>query len=257
MMSAGESVALNPSEIEELNRRFETASAEDILRWATTTFPNDIILTCSFQHDGVAIAHMLRTIKPELPIVFINTGFHFKETLEYRDAIVKLLGLNLVEVGRKITWDEFKARYGQDLYARDPDLCCRINKVEPLLEALKGVRAWINGRRRDQMAERSHIRHVEVQGGIVKINPLANWTSKDTFRYLNAHNIPLHPLFEQGYTSIGCEPCTRPPLSADDERSGRWAGSDKRECGIHTVLDSPGDAAGEPVDPTRNGGRER
>jgi phosphoadenosine phosphosulfate reductase len=229
---------ISRDEIGELNRRFENASAEQILGWATATFPDEIILTCSFQHDGVVLAHMLRSINPDIPVVFINTGFHFKETLEYRDQIVGLLSLNLVEVGRKTTWEEFKARYGADLYNRDPDLCCRINKVEPLLEALKGVRAWINGRRRDQTAERSEITHVELQGSIVKINPLARWTSKDTFRYLHAHNLPLNPLFERGYTSIGCEPCTRPPLTADDERSGRWAGTDKRECGIHTILDT-------------------
>ena len=243
-MSSSVSSPVTATEIAELNRRFENASAEQILGWAAATFPDDIILTCSFQHDGVALAHMLRSIKPDIPVVFINTGFHFKETLEYRDQIVALLGLNLVEVGRKMTWEDFKAQYGADLYNRDPDLCCRINKVEPLLEALKGVRAWINGRRRDQTTERSAITHVELQGGIVKINPLARWASKDTFRYLNAHNLPLNPLFERGYTSIGCEPCTRPPLSADDERSGRWAGTDKRECGIHTILETPASSNG-------------
>ncbi len=240
-MDSSKTPPLTPTELEELNRRFETASAEQILGWATATFPDDIVLTCSFQHDGVVLAHMLRSIKPDIPVVFINTGFHFRETLAYRDLIVKLLDLNLVEVGRKMTWEEFKQRYGSDLYRRDPDLCCRINKVEPLLEALQGVRAWINGRRREQTPERAKIPHVELQGDIVKVNPLARWTSKDTYRYLHAHNLPLHPLFEKGYTSIGCEPCTRPPLSAEDERSGRWAGMDKRECGIHTVLDSSED----------------
>jgi phosphoadenosine phosphosulfate reductase len=241
MARAASPPPFDAAQLEELNRRFEKGTAEQILGWATTTFPDDIILTCSFQHDGVVLAHMLRSIKPDIPVVFINTGFHFAKTLEYRDQIVKLLGLNLVEVGRKMTWEEFKARYGEDLYRRDPDECCRINKVEPLLEALKGVRAWINGRRREQTPERSGIPHVELQGSVVKVNPLARWTSKDTFRYLNAHNLPLNPLFELGYTSIGCEPCTAPPLTADDERSGRWAGIDKRECGIHTVLDSPKD----------------
>ena len=232
---------VDPAAARELSQRFEAASPEQILGWATATFPEDIILTCSFQHDGVVLAHMLRSIKPDIPVVFINTGFHFKETLAYRDLIVKLFDLNLREVGRRMTFDEFKARYGEDLYRRDPDLCCRINKVGPLVDALDGVRAWINGRRREQTAERRNIPHVELQGSVVKINPLARWKTKDTYRYLHAHNIPLHPLFEKGYTSIGCEPCTRPPLSTEDERSGRWVGNDKRECGIHTVLDSSGD----------------
>lgn len=248
-MSPSADFPLDHAQLDELNGRFETASAEQILGWATATFPEDIILTCSFQHDGVVLAHMLRSIKPDIPVVFINTGFHFKETLEYRDHIVKLLDLNLVEVGRKITWEEFQARYGADLYRHNPDLCCQINKVEPLLEALEGVRAWINGRRREQTQGRSRIAHVERQGTIVKINPLARWTSKDTYRYLHAHNLPVNPLFERGYTSIGCEPCTRPPLSGDDERSGRWAGTDKIECGIHTVLDSPADSNGHDPKP--------
>jgi phosphoadenosine phosphosulfate reductase len=244
-MAASAKPPLEPAAVEELNRRFESGTAEQILGWATATFPDDIILTCSFQHDGVVLAHMLRSIKPGIPVVFINTGFHFKETLEYRDLIVKLLDLNLVEVGRKMTWEEFKSRHGADLYRRDPDLCCRINKVEPLLEALKGARAWINGRRREQTGGRADIQHVELQGRVVKINPLARWMSKDTYRYLHAHNLPLNPLFERGYTSIGCEPCTRPPLTDGDERSGRWAGTDKTECGIHTMLDTTDDPKGE------------
>jgi len=243
-MASNSAAAFTPEELDALNEGFETATPEQILGWAATTFPTDMILTCSFQHEGVVIAHMLRTIRPDVPVVFINTRFHFKETLEYRDAIVKLLGLNLREIGSAMSFEDFKARHGQDLYNRDPDLCCKINKVDPLLEALKGVKAWINGRRRDQADTRRQIRHVDLQGPIVKINPLAHWKSKDTFRYLNAHNLPLNPLFEKGYTSIGCEPCTSLPLSDDDERSGRWASSGKRECGIHTILDPGEDTSG-------------
>lgn len=236
---------MTSEELEKLNERLETATPEQILDWAAATFPTDMILTCSFQHEGVALAHMLRAIKPDTPVVFINTRFHFKETLEYRDTIAKLLDLNLRVIEPEISFDDFKRRYGADLNQRDPDLCCKINKVDPLLRALQGVKAWINGRRRDQTAERSKMDIVHLQGQIVKINPMANWTAKDTFRYLHAHNIPLHPLFEKGYTSIGCEPCTALPLTEGDERSGRWAGSGKRECGIHTILDTEAtDASG-------------
>lgn len=242
-MSVVSTPAISREELAQLNERFETASPESILGWAAATFPTDIILTCSFQHEGVVIAHMLRTIKPEIPVVFIDTRFHFKETLEYRDTIVKMLGLDLKVIESDVSFADFKAKYGADLNQRDPDLCCKINKVDPLLRALKGVRAWLNGRRRDQTPERSKIGIVGLQGPIVKINPLATWNAKDTFRYMNAHNLPLHPLFEKGYTSIGCEPCTALPTD-DDERSGRWAGSGKRECGIHTVLDSSSDTSG-------------
>ncbi len=242
-MSVSSTPAIRREDLAELNERFETASPEQILGWAVTTFPTDIILTCSFQHEGVVIAHMLRSIKPEIPVVFIDTRFHFKETLEYRDQVTNLLGLNLKIVESTVSFEDFKAKYGADLNQRDPDLCCKINKVDPLLSALKGVKAWINGRRRDQTAERSDIGFVDLQGPIVKINPLAAWHSKDTFRYLNAHNLPLNPLFDRGFTSIGCEPCTALPTDGD-ERSGRWAGSGKRECGIHTILDSSGESNG-------------
>jgi len=198
-----------------------------------------VILTCSFQHDGVVLAHMLQDIASEVRVVFINTGFHFPETLAYRDEIVRRLDLkHFVELHPVMPREEFARTHGLDLYARDPDLCCQINKVEPLRRYLPGVKVWINGRRRDQAATRHDIRVVEaLQGGLVKVNPLAAWTTRDTFYYMEQHGIPTHPLFEQGYASIGCAPCTRPVLAGEDERSGRWAGQNKTECGIHTFLE--------------------
>ncbi|HIF63373.1 MAG TPA: phosphoadenylyl-sulfate reductase [Deltaproteobacteria bacterium] len=235
-MAASPEAPISPSRLAELNDQFESASPEQILGWAVTEFPEDIILTCSFQHDGVVLAHMLRTIKPDIPVVFIETRFHFAETLKYRDNIVKLLGLNLRQLEAEMSADEFRAKHSDNLYDRDPDLCCQINKVEPLRKALAGTSAWINGRRRNQTEERAAMGHVELAGSVVKINPLARWTSKDTYKYLNCHRLPEHPLFERGYASIGCAPCT----SLGEARSGRWAGSNKRECGIHTVMDAGG-----------------
>src|SRR5439155_20581720 len=162
----------------------------------------------------------------------------FPETLAYRDEIVRRFGLRLVELEPIMPRPEFAERYGLDLYARNPDLCCHINKVEPLKRYLPNMRAWINGRRRDQASTRTAIPIVEKhQDGPYKVNPLTTWTSKDTYYYLERHGIPTHPLFEQGYTSIGCAPCTRPPLAGGDERSGRWAGREKTECGLHTFLE--------------------
>ena len=133
------SSSIAPLDIKDLNDRLEEATPEQVLGWATATFPaSDIILTCSFQHDGVVLAHMLRSIAPNIPVVFINTGFHFKETLEYRDTIVKMLGLELREIVPRLSFEEFSQRYGSDLYNRDPDLCCQINKVGPMREALRG-----------------------------------------------------------------------------------------------------------------------
>ena len=226
-------------DLDALNHRLENATPEAILAWTWKQFAPDVILTGSFQHDGVVLAHMLRTIAPEVPVVFVNTGFHFPETLAYRDLLVERFGFRLVELEPIMPRAEFAERHGLDLYARNPDLCCHINKVEPLKRFLPGVRAWINGRRRDQAFTRSAIRVVEAyQGDLYKVNPLASWTTRDTFYYLERNGIPTHPLFERGYASIGCAPCTRPVLAGENERDGRWAGQDKVECGMHTFLDS-------------------
>jgi phosphoadenosine phosphosulfate reductase len=230
--------AAAPFDLDAANRELQDATPEAILAWTSARFRPDVILTSSFQHDGVVLAHMLHGIAPEVPVVFINTGFHFPETLAYRDEIVSRFGLRLVELEPIMPRAEFAERHGLDLYARDPDLCCHINKVEPLKRHLPGVRAWINGRRRDQAATRSAMRVLEqYQGGLVKVNPLVAWTTREVFYYMERHGIPLHPLFEQGYTSIGCAPCTRPVLPGENERAGRWAGQSKTECGIHTFLE--------------------
>lgn len=228
-----------------LNDRFETAQPEEILRWTVQTFAPDAVLTMSFQHEGVVIAHMLRGIALRTPILFIDTGYHFPETLAYRDELVARFGFPIRNLTSAMPREEFVATHGEDLWDRDPDLCCRINKVDPMQLALVGVRAWINGRRRDQASTRRKMSIVErLDGGIHKVNPLATWSSRDTWKYMTEHDIPTHPLFEQGYTSIGCAPCTRPVLAGEDERAGRWAGRGKVECGLHTFLENGSDDSG-------------
>jgi phosphoadenosine phosphosulfate reductase len=225
-------------DLEQVNRELERAASRDILSWTWSRFRPDVILTCSFQHDGVALAHMVQDVAPEVRVVFVDTGFHFPETLAYRDAVLaRIRPRQFVELQPVMPRAEFAARHGVDLYARDPDLCCQLNKVEPLRRYLPGVKAWINGRRRDQASTRQDLRVVEAfKDGLHKVNPLAGWTSRDTFYYMQQHDLPMHPLFEQGYASIGCAPCTRPVLPGENERSGRWAGLAKTECGIHTFL---------------------
>ncbi len=225
-------------DLDAVNRELAEATPEAVLAWTWRQFQPKVILTCSFQHDGVVLAHMLRTIAPDVPVVFINTGFHFAETLAYRDEIERRLGIKVVELSPIMPREQFAAEHGLDLYARDPDLCCHINKVEPLKRFLPGVRAWINGRRRDQASTRKGIRTVEAfQGSLFKVNPMASWTSRDTYYYMERHGIPTHPLFDKGYASIGCEPCTRPVVAGEGERDGRWAGTGKVECGLHTFLE--------------------
>ena len=223
------------------NRELLAMTPQEILAWTWRTFRPKVILTCSFQHDGVVLAHMLRDIAPEIPVVFINTGFHFPETLAYRDEIRRRFGITLIELEPIMARADFAREHGLDLYARDPDLCCHINKVEPLKRFLPGVRAWINGRRRDQAGTRQSLNVIEAfQGDLHKVNPLVSWTSRETFYYMEQHGIPTHPLFDKGYASIGCAPCTRPIMPGESERDGRWAGTSKVECGIHTFLDPKG-----------------
>jgi phosphoadenosine phosphosulfate reductase len=232
------------------NEEFETSTPAEILRRVTDRFGDKAVLTMSFQHEGVVIAHLLREIAPATPVLFIDTGYHFPETIKYRDELVARFQLPIRNLTSEMPREEFIKRYGDRLYESDPDLCCRINKVEPMQLALRGVEAWINGRRRDQANTRTKMAIAErLAGGIVKVNPLANWTSKDTYDYLIKHDIPLHPLFEQGYASIGCAPCTRPILAGEDERAGRWAGRGKTECGLHTFLATEDDStpAAEPT----------
>ena len=223
------------------NARLEASSPQDILRWASSMFQPEVILTCSFQHDGVVLAHMLRGIAPWVPVVFIDTGFHFEETLTYLEEIRERFDLPIQIAGPSMPREEFAWKHGLDLYDQNPDLCCSINKVEPLRQALVGVRCWINGRRRDQTLTRKVMTVVErFQGGIHKVNPLVAWSAKDTWAYMAKNSIPEHPLFEKGYASIGCAPCTRPIIAGEDERAGRWAGTGKKECGIHTFLKPAG-----------------
>lgn len=239
------------------NERAEHQSPGEILAWVTDTFAPDAVLTMSFQHEGVVIAHMLREIAPDTPVLFIDTGYHFPETLAYRDKLVEQFGLQITNLSASMPRGEFLARHGDKLYESDPDLCCKINKVDPMQLALNGVAAWINGRRRDQASTRTGMPILErLGGGIVKINPLANWKAKDTWEYMQKHDIPTHPLFDQGYASIGCAPCTRPILAGEDERAGRWAGRGKTECGLHTIgmAEDEGDdtaAKSEPTDEAR------
>jgi phosphoadenosine phosphosulfate reductase len=176
-----------------------------------------------------------------LPVVFLDTGFHFDETLAYRDALVARLGLTVKVVRSATPTRRFLELHGSDIQKRNSDLCCAENKVAPLQPELIGKRAWISGLRRDQGRTRDSVKVVQpTDGGVAKVHPIADWTARDVYQYLRAHDLPEHPLFEQGYMSIGCAPCTRPITDGESERDGRWAGSAKTECGLHTFLKPAG-----------------
>jgi phosphoadenosine phosphosulfate reductase len=212
----------------------------EILEWAVFSVDR-LVVASSFQSSGLVILHMLRDIKPDMPVLFLDTGFHFPETLQFARAKTEEWGLKLVVLKGKHRSPERQAElYGPELYRRDPNLCCHINKTEPLQEALAEFDGWISGLRRDQSPERatsvkiSQPQILPSGRAILKIHPLANWTKGDVESYLAEHDISTHPLLEKGYASIGCWPCTRAIAEGEAERDGRWAGLDKSECGIHT-----------------------
>jgi phosphoadenosine phosphosulfate reductase len=225
---------------EKLNQELESKSAEDVIRWAVGEFTPDIAMSTSFGAESAVLLHLVTRVHPTMPVLFTNTGFHFKETLEHRDFLVKKLGLNLRELKPEISNEEFLAKNGR-LYERDPDACCAVNKIAPFEKALGEYKAWITGIRRNQADTRKLSPFVEnYRDKLVKINPLLNWTSKMLWDYAKKNDLPYHPLWEKGYLSIGCSPetCTRPVKLGEDPRSGRWAGTGKVECGIHTFLES-------------------
>jgi phosphoadenosine phosphosulfate reductase len=216
-------------------RTLRATDPESVLTWAVDAFRGKLALTVSFGGGGLVLAHLISRIDRSIPVFFLNTGFHFPETLEFRDRFVRRYGLNLVELTPETD--------PGPLYQTDPYRCCWIRKVAPLEQALRGYDAWITALRRDQSDERSTIDQVEYQefGGrpIVKIFPLADWTRADVERYLGEHDVPHHPLQDQGYTSIGCWPCTRATAPGEPERAGRWSGTGRTECGLHTFAAKP------------------
>jgi phosphoadenosine phosphosulfate reductase len=216
-----------------------TADPRTIIEFAAETIDRLAVAT-SFQSSGLVILHLLRDIRPELPILFMDTGFHFPETLEFKERIRDLWDLKLVELrGDHGSAQRQTEIYGHRLYERDPDRCCFINKVRPLQNALEEYDGWISGLRRDQSPLRTETPVIEAQllpsgNEILKIHPLARWSREQVNDYLTAHEIPTHPLLEQGYASIGCWPCTRAVTPGESERAGRWDGLAKTECGIHS-----------------------
>jgi phosphoadenosine phosphosulfate reductase len=205
-----------------------------VLKWAGDTFGDEFAITSSMA-DGL-LAHLASTAIPGVHVVFLDTGYHFAETIGTREWITGVLPITLVNVTPEQTVAEQDAQYGPKLHDRDPDLCCSLRKVAPLAQTLSGYVAWGSGIRRDESPTRAGTKIVDwdAKREMIKINPLAAWTQSDVDAYIAEHQIPVNPLFELGYGSIGCAPCTRPVAPGEDARAGRWAGRTKTECGIHS-----------------------
>ena len=224
------------SALQAVSAELEAATPQDILRWAWSTFGDKLTMATAFGAEGCALIAMLSEIAPDIHIFNLETGYQFPETLELRERLKEKYGIEVVWVRSEESVLEMENRFGGPIYSTRPDECCRIRKVEPLRRAVKGWSAWISAIRRDQTPDRANSGIVEWDSkfDLVKINPLANWSKKDVWDYILANNVPYNPLHDKGYPSIGCWPCTKAIGAGEDDRAGRWAGSNRTECGLHS-----------------------
>lgn len=228
-------VSVQQAEFNLLAEHFETRSIEELLEWSVATHSPKLVMTSNFGVEGVVLMDHLMRVAPETPIIYLNTGFQFPATDEVKERLRDRYKFNLIEARSLLSVEEQAKIYGERLYETNSDLCCRIRKVEPLQRALAGFEAWIAALRRDQSVTRSNIKVVEwnERHQMAKFHPLANWTRSQVWSYIVKHNLPYNRLYDDGYTSIGCWPCTRQITAGQHERSGRWFGREKQECGIH------------------------
>ena len=226
---------ISVDEAASLADEFESRPAEDLVRWTAERFGERAVLTCSWQKQSSVLVHMLSEVAPQLRVVEFDTGLLFPETYALRDQLEARYGVHFERRATSISVMEQATEYGERLWERAPDLCCRLRKVEPLGEMLKGLRAWVTAIRRDQSPARAATSVVErdKQFGLVKINPLAAWSARDVWNYIAKNDVPYNSLHDHGYPSIGCVPCTTPVQIGEMPRAGRWRGTRKSECGIH------------------------
>ena len=233
-MDGGHRLAFD-ARLQELRAQTEGLSGRDLIKAGLDVYGRRLAVVSSFGAESAALLYLVAEADPHTPVIFLETGKHFPETLMYRDRLIGKLGLKDV---RSIRPDgEALAQVDPDgrLWAQNADQCCHIRKVVPLEKALDGFDAWVSGRKRYQARSRAKLPLIEREGRFVKINPLATWTEADVEALHDTHGLPRHPLVAEGYPSIGCLPCTRRPAENEDARDGRWAGQDKTECGIHKV----------------------
>jgi len=228
--------AYTTQDLSRIDAQLETAQPQEILRWAVDEFFPDLTLACSFGGpSGMVLVDMIAKIEPRTEVFYLDTDFLFPETYKTRDRVIERYGVNVVSYKSLLTPAEQAAQHGDELWLRDPDACCALRKVEPNERALAGKSAWISGLRRDQAATRRETPVVQwdEKFGLVKINPLVNWTEGDVWAYILNNDVPYNPLHDQDYPSVSCTYCTRPVQPGEDLRAGRWQGQDKVECGIH------------------------
>jgi phosphoadenylyl-sulfate reductase (thioredoxin) len=223
------------AELEAVARRLEGRDAGEILEWAARRYAPRLAFATAFGPEGIVLLDVVARRRLDVDVFTIDTGLFFDETYALWRQLESRLGLRIRAVRPPLRVEQQAARHGDALWLRDPDRCCSLRKVEPLREALRGHDAWISAIRRDQTPERASAKVVERdrRHGLVKVNPLASWSARDVWAYLRGRDLPVNPLHERGYPSIGCRPCTGPVAAGEDPRAGRWRGREKTECGLH------------------------
>jgi len=230
---------LRPSddEIAAASRELDGGTPYQILAWAVRRFHPKLLMATAFGPEGCCILHILSEIEPGVRVINLDTGYQFAETLELRERIRERYGIAVELIRPDRTVAEYEQEHGGPLYVHRPDQCCYDRKVLPLRRAVKGYAAWISAIRGDQTEQRKAAGVVQwdAKFELVKVNPLLRWSKKDVWKFIVDHDVPYNPLHDQGYPSVGCWPCTAPVEDGGDERSGRWAGSQKKECGLHVI----------------------
>jgi phosphoadenosine phosphosulfate reductase len=232
---------LPAGELEELNTAFEASHPRQIVAWALERSGLErIAIASAFQAEGTIVMHLATQMRPDIPILFLETGYQFAETLAFKEQLAEKMGLNVVDLVGEHTVAEQAEVFGSRLFERDPERCCELNKVRPMFQALRELDAWITAFRRESSPTRADAPFVqqyelEPDRWIVKINPMAAWSHQEVWGYLKEHDLPHNPLYDLGYASIGCAPCTRMRFPDEPERAGRWAGLSKWECGIQVT----------------------
>ena len=221
--------------IDEAASSLELAPPQKIIEWSLKVFGEGLTIATGFGAEGMVLIDMASRVTTQLDVFFLDTGFLFEETYDLRRRVEDRYGIQILSYLPELSPEEQEARFGAELWKRDPDLCCRIRKLEPLQQALAGRDAWMTAIRRDQTAARRDARAVEwdFRWELVKVNPLVTWNREQVWEYIRANDVPYNPLQGRGYSSIGCTHCTRPVRPGEDERAGRWEGREKTECGLH------------------------
>lgn len=234
--------ALCPDAIRHANETLAQAAAPEVLRWAVKQFYPELTMATAFGAEGCVILHLLAEIEPRVHVFNLDTGYQFQETLELRERIKQRYGMEVEMVRPAETVPEYEARHGGALYVTNPNQCCHDRKIVPLKRTLVGKEAWISAIRKEQTADRAKANVVmwDAKFGLVKVNPLLHWTRRDVWDFILKHEVPYNPLHDRGYPSIGCWPCTGPIDEGMDERAGRWAGTAKKECGLHVTYEEQG-----------------